>query len=193
MDLIINRINGHVKACSIGDKRMEFWTKPAKGELSRVELVDMKVHNTLFTTFYVQIVSLMKEKYGIEGAIEALRQIGEGVAVTMWNYVKPAKTNSIKAIIADIASFGFYYSIDIKKVIDDRGREGFLLVDKNCPICWEGVIEKDIPYCCIIDGFLEQYLLIARENGYEIPQVQVRVEKSKATGDEACIHRVTIL
>ena len=45
---------------------MELWKRPAQGELSRIELMDMKVHNTLFTTFYVQIVSLMKKQYGVK-------------------------------------------------------------------------------------------------------------------------------
>ena len=96
---------------------MEFWTKPAQGELSRAELAKMKVHNTLFQTFYVQIVSLLKDEYGVDEAIVALREIGEGVAVTMWDYVKPVKTSSLKSIIADIARFGFYYSIDVKKIL----------------------------------------------------------------------------
>ena len=48
---------------------MEVWKRPAQGELSRAELADMKVHNTLFTTFYVQIVSLLKQTYGVVGAI----------------------------------------------------------------------------------------------------------------------------
>ncbi|MHA1428321.1 MAG: hypothetical protein ACTSQI_20240 [Candidatus Helarchaeota archaeon] len=34
---------------------MEIWKRPAQGELSRVELVNMKVHNTLFTAFYLQL------------------------------------------------------------------------------------------------------------------------------------------
>lgn len=171
---------------------MEFWTKPAQGELSRVELAKMKIHNTLFTTFYVQIVSLFKEKFGVAGAIEALRGVGDGVAVSMWKYVKPAKTKSIKSIISEVSQFAFYYSVDIKKFTDDEGREGFLVTDKNCPICWEGVIEKDIPYCCIIDGFLEKYINIAHDEGYEVPRVRIRVIESRATGYENCKHRITL-
>ena len=167
---------------------MEIWKRPAQGELSRVELAEMKVHNTLFTTFYVQIVSLMKEKYGIVGAIDSLRKIGEGVAYTMYKYKKPVKTSSLKKIISEISSIGFYYSV---KITEDVG--GLLIIDKNCPICWEGVVEKEIPYCAIIDGFLEKYLALTREEYMLIPEVQVRVGKSKATGDEYCEHRVILI
>ncbi len=167
---------------------MEIWKRPARGELSRTELVKMKVHNTLFTTFYVQIVSLMKERYGVEGAIDALRRIGMGVANDMYKYIKPSKTSSLKKIISEISQFGFYYSVNLK-----QDAEGLIIIDKNCPICWEGVIEKDVPYCCIIDGFLEQYLILTHEEYGLIPKVQVRVSKSKATGHEYCEHRVKIL
>ncbi|MHA1277570.1 MAG: hypothetical protein ACTSRC_03180 [Candidatus Helarchaeota archaeon] len=169
---------------------MEIWKRPAQGELSRVELVDMKVHNTLFTAFYVQIVSLMKEKYGVEGAKDALRQLGEGVALTMFEYRKPVKSKSLKKIINDIADFGFYYSVQFENLKD---QEGFLIIDNNCPVCWAGIVEKDVPYCCIVDGFLEQYLILAHEKGYQIPKVRIRATKSKATGDEYCEHMVEIL
>jgi len=165
---------------------MEKWTRPAQGELSRMELIDMKVHNTLFTTFYVQIVSLMKEKYGVEGAKEALRQIGQGCAVSWYKYVQPLKTRSIKRIINYIIDNSFYYAVVFKE-----SQEGLSLLDKNCPICWEGVLEKDIPYCCIIDGFLERYLLINQEEFGLIPKVEVRAIKSKATGDRYCEHLIT--
>jgi predicted hydrocarbon binding protein len=166
---------------------MEFWTRPAQGELSRLELIDMKVHNTLFTTFYVQIVSLMKEKYGVEGAKDALREIGEGVATTMWKYRKP-KAQSLKPMIEEIVEFSFYYSVEFRDL-----DVGLVIVDKNCPICWEGVVEKDIPYCCIIDGFLEKYVSTASDEGYPIPRIQSRAVKSKATGDPHCEHLITIL
>jgi predicted hydrocarbon binding protein len=174
----------------IGASIMEIWKRPAQGELSRVELVDMKVHNTLFTTFYVQIVSLMKEKYGVEGTKEALRRLGEGVALTMFDYREPVKSKSLKKIINDIADFGFYYSV---KFEDIKGSDNFLIVDKNCPVCWEGIVEKDVPYCCIVDGFLEQYLNLAHDHGWDIPKVRIRVSKSKATGDDYCEHLVEIL
>ncbi|MHA1264758.1 MAG: hypothetical protein ACTSRS_05930 [Candidatus Helarchaeota archaeon] len=167
---------------------MEIWTRPAQGELSRTELAEMKVHNTLFTTFYVQIVSLLKERYGVVGAINALRQIGEGVAVTMYQYKRPSKTHSLKKVINEISQFGFYYTLNIKVEPD-----GLRLIDKDCPICWEGVIEKDIPYCCIIDGFLERYLILFQEEYGTIPRIQVRVRKSKAMGDEYCEHFVKYL
>jgi predicted hydrocarbon binding protein len=165
---------------------MEIWRAPARGEISRAELADLKVHNTLFTTFYVQIVSLLKENYGVGGAINALREIGEGVAFSMWNFKKPKKTNSLKKIISEVSNFGFY-----KAVSYETREDGLLVIDKDCSICWEGVLEKDIPYCCIIDGFLEKYLLLAFDEDYDIPKVQVRVIKSKATGDEQCEHLVT--
>jgi len=167
---------------------MEKWTKPARGELSRIELADMKVHNTLFTTFYVQIVSLMKEKYGIQGAIDALRQIGEGVATTLYKFIRPVKTNSLTTLIEFIVGFSFYYPVEIKKT-----DFGLMVYDKNCPICWEGVMEKDIPYCCIIDGFLEKYIALVHEENDAIPLVQSRVVKSKATGEKFCQHQVNIL
>jgi predicted hydrocarbon binding protein len=166
---------------------MEFWTRPAKADLSRLELVDMKVHNTLFTTFYVQIVSLMKEKYGVEGAKDALREIGEGVATTMWKYRKP-KAQALKPMIEDLVDFAFYYTVEFKDL-----DVGLVIVDKNCPICWEGVVEKDIPYCCIIDGFLEKYVCMASDDGYPVPRIQSRAVKSKATGDPHCEHLITIL
>ena len=127
---------------------MEFWTNPAQGEYSRLDMVDLKVHNTLFTTFYVQIVSLMKEKYGVKGAKDAL---------------------------------------------PERTETGLIIIDKNCPICWEGVVEKDIPYCCILDGFFEKYISIANDEEYPIPKAQMRATKSKAMGDPHCEHLLTIL
>ncbi|TFG05410.1 MAG: hypothetical protein EU536_02260 [Promethearchaeota archaeon] len=166
---------------------MDVWQRPAQGELSRAELAEMKVHNTLFTTFYVQIVSLLKGKYGVVGAIDAIRQIGEGVAITMYQYKKPTTRKDLKKLINEISQFGFYYTLDIKSDPD-----GLLLIDKNCPICWEGVIEKDVPYCCIIDGFLERYINTIHEEYGDVPRVQVRVRKSKATGDKYCEHLVRI-
>lgn len=166
---------------------MDIWRRPAQGELSRLELADMKVHNTLFTTFYVQIVSLMKQQYGTEAAIVALRQIGEGVAQTMYKYKKPSKGN-LKRTIAEISEFGFFYVPDIKKV-----ENGYIIIDKNCPICWEGIVEKDVPYCCIIDGFLERYIVLINDEYGLLPLVQVRVTKSRATGDQYCEHHVTML
>ena len=169
---------------------MEFWTNPAQGEYSRLDMVDLKVHNKLFTTFYVQIVSLMKEKYGVEGAKDALREIGEGVATTMWKYVKPAKAQSktLENIIEEIFGVSFYYTVEFK-----RTETGLIIIDKNCLICWEGVVEKDIPYCCILDGFFEKYISIANDEEYPIPKVQMRATKSKAMGDPHCEHLLTIL
>ena len=167
---------------------MEVWKRPAQGELSRAELADMKVHNTLFTTFYVQIVSLLKQTYGIVGAIDALRQIGEGVAWTMYSFKPPTKTSNLKKMLNEVSQLGFFYTADIKK-----DGENLTIVDKNCPICWEGVVEKDVPYCCIIDGFLERYVLLAAEEYGLLPKVQIRVRKSKATGDEYCEHYVKVL
>ena len=166
---------------------MQKWTAPARGELSRVELATWKVHNTLFTTFYVQIVSLMKEKYGVQGAIDALRQIGEGVATTLFKYIRPIKTNSLEALIQYIVGFAFYYPVEIKK-----NDFGLMVYDKNCPICWEGVQEKDIPYCCIIDGFIEKYVALVHEENNAIPLIIARAVKSKATGEKSCQHQITI-
>jgi len=168
--------------------KMDKWLSPAQGELSRQDLMEMKVHNTLFTTFYVQIVSLMKEKYGVQGAIDSLRQIGEGVATTMYHYAKPLKTKSLETLINYICDIGFYYTVDIVK-----SDYGLIIQDKNCPICWEGIVEKDIPYCCIIDGFLEKYMSMNHEEFGLTPPVQVRVTKSKATGHPYCEHNVTLL
>jgi predicted hydrocarbon binding protein len=183
---VILNLNQISKNCQ-GEFTLEKWITPARGELSRTELAEMKVHNTLFTVFYVQIVSMMKEKYGTQGAIDALRQIGEGVATTLYNYIRPIKTNSLAALISYIVDFAFYYPVLIKKIDD-----GLMVYDKNCPICWEGVIEKDIPYCCIVDGFLEKYIAMTHEENSEIPIVEVHVVKSKATGEKYCQHKVKL-
>ena len=163
---------------------MEKWIRPAQGELSRVELAEMKVHNTLFTTFYVQIVAMLKKKYGPEGATNRLRLMGEGCAETVYKYKKPAKTGDIKKLINEILDFSFYHTVDFKKNKD--GSISF--IDKNCIVCWEGVLERDVPYCAIVDGYVEKYLALIREEHQLIPKVEVRVVKSKATGDEYCEH-----
>jgi predicted hydrocarbon binding protein len=135
----------------------------------------------------VQIVSLLKKTYGVEGAIQALREIGYGCAETLWKYKKPERTKSLPKLINDTVNIAFYYDVVVKKRED-----GLLIIDKNCPICWEGVVEKDIPYCCIVDGFLERYFVFAHEE-YGTPRAQVHAVKSKATGDEQCEHLCIIL
>ncbi|MHA1378258.1 MAG: hypothetical protein ACTSRG_07735 [Candidatus Helarchaeota archaeon] len=158
-------------------------------ELTREEMLKEKYSRSILPIIYGYLVPKIKEKYGIEKAIEVLKNFGKRVLVDVLEYWKP-KNSSLPKILQEVYKFIFYIKLKKIKPIKETPRK-WIIYDDKCPLCWEGVEETDIHYCIAIAGAVEGLLNKLNELGYKkIPRVKVNTLTSKARGDKICTHEI---
>ena len=154
-------------------------------ELSREDMLKEKYSRSILPIIYGYLVPKIKEKYGIEGAIEKLRDFGMRVMEDLLKYWKPKK-GSVSQVMKETYPFLFYSKI--KKIEEVKGSpRKWILHDEHCPLCWEGIEETEIHYCVAFAGAIECLYNSLHNLGYKkIPKVRVNTISSKARGSEIC-------
>ncbi|MFX0133517.1 MAG: hypothetical protein ACFFDN_07735 [Candidatus Hodarchaeota archaeon] len=160
-------------------------------ELSREDMLKEKFSRSLLPIIYGYLMPMIKEKWGMEEGTEKLKEFGKEVMRDLLLYWTP-KGNTIQKILRDVYKFIFYIKIHKIKEFKKETPRRWIVYDKECPLCWEGVEETEIHYCIAIAGAAEELLNTLHERGYkEIPRVKVKTLTSKARGDKLCSHEIT--
>lgn len=159
--------------------------------ISRKKLHDERSQTTLIAMIYAEIYSRVVQTYGSKAAAEKLKQFGNNVSRSYYNYWRPS-SSTLPGIIREISrEIG-----GIKKLTLKRTEDGFTLSSKECPLCVEGMEIEGIHYCFPTMGILEEMLnLILRDKPkkFRYKGVVGEVTASQSCGAEECAYKYRLI
>ena len=156
------------------------------------EMLKMKMGNVLITMVYPGVISFFEKGFGVKGAMNYLRIIGNNIGRDFFK-VWIAKEKKLDKIIKEIFKLA-WGKVEVKK----EGENYYRIIDKNCGLCMDYELEfeteEHVQYCGPLGGFLETYLnLLAEKRELEYKKVEVSTVFSRGSGASHCEHRLRIL
>jgi len=152
-------------------------------------LLESKSRTSFVSIVYAEIINLLKTKYDLEKVQYMTRKVGIIIGNFMLKHWIPKQIVSIPQIIKDYYKKAFFSKIRVTT----RDNKNYFMENKDCPVCGEGYIEKDVKFCDCIAGITETFINYFHENYPNIPKVKVTTLESKASGDKSCIYYIKVL
>lgn len=157
-------------------------------ELTREELMKIKNQEAFIPIIYSEIVSLLLNKYGKDYTLERLRKMGHKLAEGLLKYWSPEKIDSIADIIKDTYKLFLYRNIEVKQVLDK-----VYVRDAECPVCYLGISDAEIPFCIVIDGMIEHLINLLKKRNIKLPTVKCENVSSRSMGKDLCVHVISFI
>ncbi|MHA1793959.1 MAG: hypothetical protein ACTSVI_15060 [Promethearchaeota archaeon] len=149
-----------------------------------------KIGKMVVTMLYPAILSHCYTKLGKEGAIQALKKMGEKIAD---DYLKIYSMNkhTFQENIKDFFKIFYDSKVKIKKIDANR----YDVVDNDCILCSDITVEGlPFHYCTAYSGSIQRVLEFLKSEGKISVEHDYEVETiaSKGSGDKACIHSIVL-
>lgn len=153
------------------------------------DFLDKKIGTLVVAMLYPSVLSYCYHKLDTEGAVKALRKLGENIMDDFLKIYKK-KRSSFQDYLKDFFKIFYDSNVKITKVSDTL----YHIIDDNCILCTDINVEGlPFHYCIPYAGSIKRMLVVlARE--VEIPAYNYKVETiaSKGLGAKQCIHSVEL-
>ena len=149
-------------------------------------LINQKINLKLLRYGCPAFISTLKRLGGSRDfAEEQFRSLGRKIGFYVgqrWD----KKYKNIKDLVKDT-----FKSFGSKKFEIKSSKDKFIIMDRDCMLCWHLIDTSDVPFCVIISGYVEGFLeSFSKKTSLIYPKATTQTIQSRSTGDDICKHEV---